>query len=137
MSKNTNLTGGLFMAKPTPLTQKETSLSARIAEYLDGRGIYNDRLQCGNIETKRGNWVKLCKAGTPDRFCIIGGQIIFIEVKTANGKLSEDQIKRHEELRANGAIVLVPFSFDQFFYDFAAIRAEIESARGETVHLWE
>lgn len=138
MGKNGNLTGGLFASgKPKPLTQKESSLSARIAEYLDNRGIYNDRLQCGNIETKRGNWIKLCKTGTPDRFCIIRGQIIFIEVKTINGKSSPDQLERQEILRRSGAAVIVAYSFDQFFYDFAGIRAQIESRSGETIHLWE
>ena len=50
--KNKNLSGGLFASgKPQPLTIKETPLSAQIKEYLDNRGIYNERLNCGKIKT--------------------------------------------------------------------------------------
>ena len=48
--KNKNLSGGLFAAKPTPLTIRETPLSAQIAGYLTARNIYNDRLQCGQFQ---------------------------------------------------------------------------------------
>ena len=138
MSKNSNFSGGLFThGKPKPLTIRETSLSAQIAKYLDNRGIYNDRLQCGNIETKRGNWIRLCKTGTPDRFAIIHGQIIFIEVKRFDGKTSLEQAQTHRKLQDAGAVVIVAHSFDQFFYDFAEIRAQIESERGDRLSLWE
>ena len=131
MSKNRNLSGGLFAAKPTPLTIKETSLSAQIAEWLDARGIYNDRLQCGSFTTSRGNWIKLCKAGTPDRFCIIRGQIVFIEVKKLKQKPSAEQTARHIELQDAGAIVLICDSFEMFIASIAAIRAAIETREKE------
>ncbi len=114
------------MAKPTPLAQKETSLSAQIADYLKSRRIYNDRLQCGKVETKRGNWVQMCKAGTPDRFAIVRGHIIFIEVKKFGKEPTAEQFDRHKELRASGAIVIVADSFDNFTNQFSAIRAAIE-----------
>ncbi len=136
MSKNKNLSGGLFAAKPTPLTIREAPLSAQIAEWLDARGIYNDRLQCGSFSTNRGNWIKLCKAGTPDRFAIIRGQIIFIEVKKRGEKPSGEQNGRHYELRESGAIVLVADSKDEFIYKFAAIRAAIEE-QARTINLYD
>ena len=129
--KNKNLAGGLFAAKPTPLTIRETPLSAQIAGYLDSRNIYNDRLQCGNIETKRGNWMTLCKRGTPDRFAIIGGRIVFIEVKKYRGKPSPEQDAKHYELRAHGAIVVVADSFDDFVTQLNAIRAALHSREKE------
>ena len=127
MSRNNNLSGGLFAAKPTPLTIRETPLSAMIAEYLDARAIYNGRLNCGRIRTENGNWLHLCKTGTPDRFAILRGQIIFIEVKMFGGKTSLEQKAKHDELCRHGAIVLIANSFDVFVGKFTAIRAALEA----------
>ena len=127
MSKNKNLAGGLFAAKPTPLTQKESSLSNQIAEYLTTRGLWNERLNSGRIRTERGNWVTLCEAGTPDRITLICGQAVFIETKTLGKKCSVDQLTKHDELRDSGAIVIVADSFGQFTQQFSAIRAAIEN----------
>ena len=127
MSRNNNLSGGLFAAQPMPLTIKETPLSAMIADYLDARAIYNDRLNCGKIRTDNGGWLTLCKTGTPDRFCILRGQIIFIEVKMFGKKAATEQRAKHDELCGHGAIVLVCDSFDCFVGKFTAIRAAIET----------
>lgn len=137
--KNKNLSGGLFAARqPVPLTIRETPLSAQIAEYLDNRGIYNDRLQCGKLQTARGHWIHLCKTGTPDRFCIIRGQIIFIEVKMRDEKPCAGQLSRHELLRKAGAIVIVADSFDGFRQQLTAIRAAIsESAAQRSEQLYD
>jgi len=129
--KNKNLSGGLFAAKPTPLTIKETSLSAQIEDWLNARNIYNDRLQCGRVQTTRGHWMNLCKTGTPDRFAIIRGQIVFIEVKKRGEKPSEEQHERHYELRESGAIVLVADSFDNFVGQITAFRLIIEAQNKE------
>lgn len=136
MSRNNNLSGGLFAAKPTPLTIRETPLSAMIAEYLDARAIYNDRLNCGKIRTENGHWLHLCKTGTPDRFAILRGQIIFIEVKMFGGKTSPQQKAKHDELCGHGAIVLIADSFDEFIGKFTAIRAALKafSARKENLY---
>jgi hypothetical protein len=132
MSKNRNLSGGLFAAaRPAPLTIKETPLSAQIAGWLDARGIYNDRLNCGRAKSPSGRWLTLCKAGTPDRFAVLRGQIVFIEVKMFGEKPSPEQLKKHEELRAAGAIVLVADSFELFKQLFSEIRAAIGEARGK------
>lgn len=134
--KNKNLSGGLFAAKPTPLTIRETPLSAQIAEWLDVCAIYNDRLNCGKVKTERGHWITLCKTGTPDRFAIIRGQIVFIEVKKFGCKTTEEQQTRHYELRESGAIIIVADSFDNFVNQLKAIRAEIESQTKE-INLYE
>lgn len=135
--KNRNLSGGLFAAKPTPLTIKETPLSAQIAEWLDNRRIYNDRLNCGKIQTTRGHWITLCKTGTPDRFAIIRGQIIFIEVKMRGEKPTAEQHQRHYELRENGAIVIVCDSFNEFINQFSAIRAAVEENARKGANLYD
>jgi hypothetical protein len=126
MPKNKNLSGGLFAAKPTALTQKESSLSAQIAAYLSNRGIYNERLNSGKVETKSGYWIKLCERGTPDRIAIVRGQAIFIETKILGEKPTKEQLEKHDELRDAGAIVIVADSYGQFVYTFAAIRAALE-----------
>jgi len=120
---NRNLAGGLFLAKPTPLTIKESSLSAQIAEWLEDRMIYNDRLQAGEAKSRDGYFMKLCKPGTPDRFAIVHGRIIFIEVKRLGEKPSNQQLERHEEIRQSGAIVLIVDSFNSFVSELNSIRA--------------
>lgn len=103
------------------LTIKETALSASIAEWLDVKRIYNDRLNSGKI--KSGNrMIHLCKPGTPDRFAILQGRIVFIEVKQKGKTATAEQLKRHEELRASGAFVIVADSFDDFERKFNVIR---------------
>jgi hypothetical protein len=123
MAKNKHLSGNLFTK--TPLTIRETSLSARIAEYLNAKGIYHDRLNCGMVKTSHGKWLHLCKTGTPDRFAIVRGYIVFIEVKKQGEKPTPEQINRHEELRKSGAIVLVVDTYEGFIKEFSAINGNL------------
>jgi hypothetical protein len=132
VSKNKNLSGGLFAAKPTPLEQTETSVSAQIADWLNNRQIYNDRLNCVSVESKFGTWIQGCKKGTPDRFAIIQGIIIFIEVKKFGKKPTPEQLDRMEEIENAGAVVIVADSFNTFLYQFVSIRSQIES--GESLY---
>lgn len=127
MSKNKNLSGGLFHAKPTPLAQKESSLSNQIAEYLSKRGIWNERLNAGKVQTPNGHWLQLCGKGTPDRITIVRGQAIFIETKTLGKQPTAEQSKAHDDLRQAGAIVFVADSFNEFIIKFSAIRAALET----------
>lgn len=122
--KNKHLSGNIFNGQP--LTMRETSLSARIAGYLSKNNIYNDRLNCGKIETRSGNSVTLCKTGTPDIFAIVRGYIVFIEVKKLGEKPSPEQLSRHEELRRSGAIVLVVDSYEKFLQEFSAINGNLD-----------
>lgn len=138
MGKNNNLSGGLFASgKPQPLTIKETPLSAQIKEYLDNRGLWNERLNSGKVETKRGNWITLCEKGTPDRITLICGIAVFIETKMRGEKPSPDQLKKHDELRASGAVVIVADEYFQFIAEFSAIRAEIENQRKGELSLYD
>ena len=135
--KNNNLAGGLFAAgKPAPLTIKETPLSAQIKEYLDGRNIYNDRLQCGQFQTPSGHWMRGSKTGTPDRFAILSGQIFFIEVKKYGEKPTPEQLEKHAELRQSGAVVIIADEFYKFVAHFNAVRVLLET-RGRQVNLYD
>lgn len=136
--KNKNFSGGLFASgKPRPLRVKETPLSAQIAEYLTNRNLWNERLNCGKIETKRGNWIHLCERGTPDRITLISGQAVFIETKMRGEKPTDEQIRKHEQLRQNGAIIIVADDFYKFTAHFEAIRAAVESARKGELNLYD
>lgn len=127
--RNKNLTGGLFAAKPMPLTQTEASLSAQVADYFKRRRIWTERLNAGKVETRGGHWIKLCGEGTPDRIAIIRGQAVFIETKTKTGKVSEAQRKKHAELRDSGAIVIVADSFAMFLFEIGIVREIIEKKK--------
>lgn len=145
MSKNRNLSGGLFSSTKAPLTIKETPLSAMIAEYLSARRIYNDRLNSGKVQviktypSKSGewreyrNWMHLCEEGTPDRFAIVRGDNgfgvhVYIEVKQKGKKASPEQISKHEELRRAGAVVITVDSFDDFLAKFEEAQIRIKAA---------
>ena len=138
MSKNKNFSGGLFTAgKPRPLTIKEPPLSGQIAEYLNNRGLWNERLNSGKIQTQNGNWIHLCEKGTPDRLCLICGQAVFIETKMRGEKPTSDQLKKHDELRASGAVVIIADDFYEFIAEFSAIRCEIETKRKGETHFYD
>ena len=110
--------------------KKEGSISKGIADYLTMTGIYNDRLNSGMVfaASAKGERypVQLCRKGTPDRFAIYRGQIIFIEVKQPKKNATEDQLLRHAELRKSGAIVVIATSIDGFIAEFKAIKQAID-----------
>jgi hypothetical protein len=80
--------GGLFPGKgkkPAALRPSEALVQNSIRDFLNMLGIYNDRLNSGQVNvvtrytTKAGvdkeysKWVHLCKKGTPDLFFIFSG----------------------------------------------------------------
>lgn len=136
MAKNSNLSGSLFTKQPLTIT--ETSLSSMIAQYLTARRIYNDRLNSGKVEVVKKsvvagkwkeyrNWLHLCSEGTPDRFAIVDGFIIFIEVKRKGKKATEVQLNKHEQLRGTAkAYVITVDSFDDFQSKFNDVLQSIK-----------
>jgi hypothetical protein len=52
-------------------------------------------------------WPASARAGVPDRIVIIGGEVVFVELKRPGGKLSAIQKAVHAKLRAAGARVEV------------------------------
>ena len=71
------------------------------------------------------------KTGTPDRFVIVRGQIIFVEVKKRGEKPTPEQPEKHAEPERSGAIVLVADSYDLFKGQFETIRAVIKMREKE------
>lgn len=128
--------GGLFAGGqkgPQAIQPSEQTVSKSIQDFLDKKSLYNDRLNAGKVQVikqfrqKDGNikrfetWLQLCKKGTPDRFFITGGKIYFVEVKTKGKKPTPEQLERHQELRAAGAIVMVADSIDSFIRQYNEI----------------
>lgn len=82
----------------------ETKLSKSIRDSLTALGIWNIRIQSGMI--KIGNrFIHLAPKGTSDillpSYDNIGSSA-FLEVKTEDGKVSEDQVKFQEKCRQHG-----------------------------------
>ncbi len=136
--------GGLFAGGqkgPQAIEPKEQQISKSIQDYLDKRGIYNDRMNSGRVKvvkegfsggkpTRYENWLQLAKKGTPDRWCIIppsldphglGGWLMLIEVKQRGKKPTPEQEERHQELRTAGAVVIVADSLESFIEQFERV----------------
>lgn len=62
--------------------------------------------EMGGITRK---WSSPGRDGVPDRIVIIRGMVVFVEVKTTDGKTSPAQDREIERLLDNGAIVTVVY----------------------------
>lgn len=143
MAKNPNLSGNLFTKPKGGLTIKETPLSDTIAQWLEVKGFYTDRLNSGKVPVKKRyfvkgsgqwreheQWIHLCKKGTPDRFAIVDGRVVFIEVKQKNKVPTPEQLERHDEIRRKGkAIVISVDSFEDFERQFSQVVASIRASK--------
>ena len=69
---------------------KEQQIQAKRIKQLEAQGYYVLKL------------IKTNKNGIPDLIAIKEGEILFSEIKTANGKLSEIQKYRMKELESYG-----------------------------------
>ena len=61
---------------------------------------------------KTGHYIPNQSAGAPDIFVVICGQLIGIEVKSAIGKQSPDQVRWQGNLEAAGGIYVLARSLD-------------------------
>lgn len=86
-------------AKHSP--QSETALSHAIGFALDQLGIPNERVQSGMARGLKGGVMRLAGTGTPDRWTAYG----WLEVKTDEGELSDEQRRWHERARQHGVRV--------------------------------
>lgn len=57
-------------------------------------------------------WVSPGRDGVPDRICFLRGKVVFVEVKTDDGKLSPVQEREHRRLIEVGARVRVVYGED-------------------------
>jgi len=55
----------------------------------------------------------LCRTGTPDWQVVMGGRIVFFEVKKLGEEPTKEQLEQHALLRAQGAKVYVVRTLNQ------------------------
>lgn len=84
-------------------TQAEKDLQVGVVQYLESLGACVDQNYVGS---KRGGAVWKTK-GTPDLYVALSGKTLWIELKTATGKLSDTQKDWHERFKAQGVQVVV------------------------------
>ena len=75
----------------------EAAITREIREFLKWRGIFHWKVMQGLGSTP----------GVPDIICIINGQFVGIEVKTARGKLSDKQADFGNAIRMSGGKYIV------------------------------
>jgi hypothetical protein len=99
----------------------EGDVSKTIAAYLDLKGIWHIRLQSGKVQVvseykgrTHSRWIHFGHKGCPDRLALINGKSVFIEVKKPGAKPTDDQLAEHRRIEANGGIVIVADSLDEF-----------------------
>jgi hypothetical protein len=78
-------------------SMQHTIHAKTIVRYLQKRGAWVARI--------RGTWGQ--RKGLPDILACWQGRLIAIEVKTGKGRLTPEQRREHEALRAAGAVVIV------------------------------
>jgi Holliday junction resolvase len=87
----------------------ETEIKKEITDYLKAIGYKVYRMQAGFI--KKG--FQLNSPGTPDLLAIGPRITVWIEVKAADGKLRESQVKEIAEIEEMGQCVLVARSVQE------------------------
>lgn len=84
----------------------EAKLQQKAIDYIQGQhGYFVIRNQFG----KRTRAIP----GTPDLVFAIAGHMVCIELKTADGKFTEDQARVMAKLKENGALVRICRSFEE------------------------
>jgi hypothetical protein len=105
----------------------EAKTKAAIKKFLDNQGFW--RAGAKRPEEVIG-WYYMPVSngmgvhGVPDFVCVCNGWALFIEAKAPGGKCTENQIRRHEEIRAAGGLVIVAYSVDDVAEVFNAWVAE-------------
>lgn len=93
----------------------ETIIQRDIIKWLELKGLFFKRERNQNFRNTAYG-VKFLPSEVPGYPDISGvlpnGRAYFIEVKTKTGRLSDVQKQTHEDLRANGALVIVARSLD-------------------------
>ena len=70
----------------------------KVEKYLDA-----EVTKLGGLTRK---WVCPGHDGVPDRIVILHGRVVFVEVKTVEGRLSNAQVREHARLKGVEALVV-------------------------------
>lgn len=84
----------------------ERILQKAVLDYLqlmENRGrCWCFRAGSGSIKTEKGNWFKTGKSGLPDIVCCIQSRFVGFEIKTKNGRLTENQKTAKKQIENQG-----------------------------------
>jgi hypothetical protein len=87
---------------------KEGAIQAAILDYLRLKGRFFWRNNSGAFKTQHGSFIRFGASGAPDIVGCVDGKFVGLEVKTAKGRLSDDQQSFATALeRAGGAYHVV------------------------------
>lgn len=68
-------------------------------------GVHAQRVHVLKVCLPSGAWLTSTTPGTPDVFCIVAGNVVWLEFKTTRGKDEDSQIVWHRAYRAAGGTV--------------------------------
>ncbi len=82
----------------------ENAIQRQILDALHAVGAHATRVQAGKVKV-RGGWMQLAPEGTADIQVIVPplARVLWLEVKTSTGKVSEVQVRWAEGQRRLGA----------------------------------
>jgi len=93
------------------LQPKESQIQRAILDYLKLRGIFcwrNNSLAVPIIDKyNRRHYIRTGMKGLPDIFCLLPSVLLMLEVKTARGKLSDEQKAFFEKAKELGHYCVV------------------------------
>jgi hypothetical protein len=96
---------------------REAVIQRQIIEYIEKLGFYVVKIiQCN-------------KNGFPDLMVLIRGSAVFIEVKSATGKVSELQKYRHKQLQELGYPIIITSSLTHFKNELDTIGQNLQKQR--------
>ncbi len=83
-------------------TPSESEIQKQILKLIRSKGILCERINSGLARVGRA-FIHLATKGHPDIVCYLGGgKVLFIEVKSAVGKVNPEQETYHRHLRLLG-----------------------------------
>ena len=97
---------------------KETDIQRDILAWLAAQGILAWRMGMGGLKTGTGTFRKNPAKGLPDILGILkpSGRLLAIEVKTAKGKPSLDQLRWLDDFAKAGALAILARSVDDVMH---------------------
>lgn len=91
-------------------TKAETIIQQRIIKELSNYCLVI-RNNVGKYKTIDNRFISIGQKGMPDLLCVLPhGAVVWLEIKTPSGKLSQDQVEYHIKLRHYGHTVAVVHS---------------------------
>jgi Holliday junction resolvase-like predicted endonuclease len=96
---------------------RESIIQKQIMKWLESEGWYVVKI----IQTNKNGW--------PDLQIHLDGITIFIEVKSEEGKVSELQKYRHEQLQKKGFHIIITSSLNNLQHELATISNKLRIQR--------